>query len=292
MQTKASSTAKSAKAPAKRSSPRRQAAPPATVSDEPADDSARDNRDYVSSLARGLEILRAFSRTRKRMTLSEVAAETGMTRAAARRFLLTLVREGYAETDGKLFDLTPQVLELGFSVISSIGIWDVARPFIKRLSEDIEESVSAAVLDGKDVVYVAGSQYHRVISVGVTVGSRLPAHCTATGRVLLSLHPEKEWDSLIKSLDLKPTTPQTVATRTAFKKVLRTVRSQGWSLVDQELEIGLLSIAVPLYRRSGEVAGAINVGVPSLRATPERMIETILPALQETAANITASLTE
>ena len=273
--------------------------PAAATAPEPAeadaassDDGGRDNRDYVSSLARGLEILRAFSRTRKRMTLSEVAANTGMTRAAARRFLLTLVREGYAETDGKLFDLTPQVLELGFSVISSIGIWDVAAPFIERLSEEIEESVSAAVLDGPEVVYVAGKQFHRVISVGVTVGSRLPAHCTATGRVLLALRPQSEWDAMLKSLDFSKGTSRTVTNRTALRKVLTDVRAKGWSMVDQELEIGLLSIAVPLLRRSGEVAGAINVGVPSLRATPADLVEKYLPPLQETAAKITASLVQ
>ncbi|MEM8662511.1 MAG: IclR family transcriptional regulator C-terminal domain-containing protein, partial [Pseudomonadota bacterium] len=259
---------------------------------EGGEDAASDNRDYVSSLARGLEILRAFSRVRRRMTLSEVAAETGMTRAAARRFLLTLVREGYAQTDGKLFDLTPQVLELGFSVISSVGIWDVARPFIKRLSEDIEESVSAAVLDGPDVVYVVGQQFHRVISVGVTIGSRLPAHCTATGRVLLAQRPAEEWDAMIAGLALKRVTPHTITTRRAIRTELKKVKAQDWSLVEEELEVGLLSIAVPLRRRSGEVVGAINVGIPSLRASPEHMVETILPRLQMCVADITASLTD
>lgn len=248
------------------------------------------NRDYVSSLARGLEILRAFSRTRRRMTLSEVAAETGMTRAAARRFLLTLVREGYAQTDGKLFDLTPQVLELGFSVISSLGVWDIAAPFLKRLSEEIEESVSAAVLDGPSVVYVAGTQYHRVISVGVTIGSRLPAHCTATGRLLMALRPAAEWDGLIAGLDLSAATARTVTSGRAMRAVLEETRRQGWSLVDQELEIGLVSIAVPLARRSGEIAGALTVGVPNVRATPRDMVEHYLPRLQQTATAITAAL--
>ena len=259
---------------------------------ECAQDGAAANRDYVSSLARGLEILRAFSRRRKRMTLSEVAAETGMTRAAARRFLLTLVREGYAVADGKLFDLTPQVLELGFSVISSMGVWEVARPFMQSLSEEIEESVSAAVLDGPDVVYVAGRQFHRVISVGVTIGSRLPAHATATGRVLLSLRDEAEWDGLIAGLDLAPVTERTVADATRFREILAETRAKGWALVDQELEIGLLSIATPLRRAGGEVAGAINVGVPTLRATPERMIAEALPRLEDCAARIASALAQ
>ena len=136
-------------------------------------------RDYVSSLARGLEVLRAFNRTRRKMTLSEVAAETGNTRAGARRILLTLVHEGYAVADGKLFDLTPQVLELGYSVLSSKGAWDIARPFIDHLSEEIRESVSAAVLDKFEVVYVSGTQFHRVITVGITV---LPSAAGAVTR--------------------------------------------------------------------------------------------------------------
>lgn len=251
---------------------------------------AVNDRDYVNSLARGLEILRTFSRKRKRMTLSEVAAETGMTRAAARRLLLTLVREGYAVTDGKLFDLTPQVLELGFSVISSMGIWDIARPFIKRLSEEIEESVSAAVLDGDEVVYVASAQYHRVISVGVTLGSRLPAHCTATGRMLLALQPEESWDALVAGLGLAPVTPRTTTDRSVFRGILAETRTRGWSLVDQELEVGLRSIAIPIRRRSGEVVGAVNVGVPTVRATPDDMVAKILPRLQHTAARISAAL--
>ncbi len=257
---------------------------------EPAEENGANSRDYVSSLARGLEILRAFSRTRKRMTLSEVAAETGMTRAAARRFLLTLVREGYAVTDGKLFDLTPQVLELGFSVISSMGVWETAQPFLAPLSEEIEESVSAAVLDLPHVVYVAGAQFQRVISVGVTIGNRLPAHCTATGRVLIALRPEAEWDRLIAALDLAAVTPRTVTAPAAFRAILAETRAKRWCLVDQELEIGLLSVAVPLLRRSGEVAGAITVGVPSLRATPAGMVEKYLPRIQDAAERITVAL--
>jgi IclR family pca regulon transcriptional regulator len=257
---------------------------------ETAEEPAPDNRDYVSSLAKGLEILRAFSRTQRRMTLSEVAAETGATRAAARRFLLTLVRDGYAQTDGKYFELTPQVLELGLSVISSRGIWEIARPVMAALSEEIEESVSAAVLDTPDVVYVAAAQFHRVISVGVTVGNRLPAHCTATGRVLLADRPRAEWPALVRKLDLRPRTDRTVTDPKAFLRILETTAESGWSLVDQELEIGLLSIAVPLKRRSGETAGSINVGVPTLRATPDDLVRRFLPRLRETAERITGSL--
>jgi IclR family pca regulon transcriptional regulator len=244
----------------------------------------------VSSLARGLEVLRAFNRTRRKMTLSEVAAETGNTRAGARRILLTLVHEGYAVADGKLFDLTPQVLELGYSVLSSKGAWDIARPFLDHLSEEIRESVSAAVLDKFEVVYVSGTQYHRVISVGITVGARFAAHCTATGRVLLAAQPPEMWPGILQNIPLVPVTDRTVTDRNEFRKILETVRENGWSIVDQELEKGLLSIAVPLHNSFGGLVGAINVGAPTMRMSAENMVETVLPKLQETAATISKAL--
>lgn len=247
-------------------------------------------RDYVSSLARGLEVLRAFNRTRRKMTLSEVAAETGNTRAGARRILLTLVHEGYAVADGKLFDLTPQVLELGYSVLSSKGAWDIARPFIDHLAEEIRESCSAAVLDKFDVVYVSGTQYHRVISVGISVGSRFPAHCTATGRVLLAAQPEEMWPGILQNIPLTPLTNRTVTNRLEFRKILEDVRNKGWSMVDQEMEIGLMSIAVPLRNSMGGLVGAINVGVPTVRMTAEEMKDYILPRLLETSSNISQAL--
>jgi IclR family pca regulon transcriptional regulator len=247
-------------------------------------------RDYVSSLARGLEVLRAFNRTKRKMTLSEVAAETGNTRAGARRILLTLVHEGYAVMDGKLFDLTPQVLELGYAVLSSKGVWDIARPFIDHLSDELRESVSAAVLDRYDVVYVSGAQYHRVISVGISVGARFPAHCTATGRVLLAALPSEQLDAMLKAIPLTRMTDRTVTDPVQFRRVLAQVREQGWSLVDQELETGLMSIAVPLRTSTGTVVGSINVGAPTVRMGPQYMIDAILPKLQETVSHITDAL--
>lgn len=264
-----------------------------TASPDEIDESgegAPNSRDYVSSLARGLDVLRAFNRTRRKMTLSEVAAETGNTRAGARRILLTLVREGYAVADGRLFDLTPQVLELGFSVLSSKGTWDIARPFIEHLSEETRESVSAAILDNFDVVYVSGTQFHRVISVGITVGRRFPAHNTATGRVLLAGLPEDQWLGMLQNIPLTRMTERTVTDRAQFRGILEDVREKGWSLVDQELETGLMSIAVPLYLSSGVMAGAINVGVPTLRMTTTEMVDFILPKLQETVGKISQAL--
>lgn len=257
--------------------------------DEP-DSIGMNPRDYVSSLGRGLEVLRAFNRTGRKMTLSQVASETGHTRAGARRILLTLVHEGYAVADGKLFDLTPLVLELGHSVLSSKGVWEIAKPFIDHLAEDVRESVSAAVLDNYDVVYVSGAQYHRVISVGISVGSRFPAHCTANGRVLLAAQPKESWPAMLRDIELTKLTEKTVIERGAFKKVLEQVRDQGWSLVDQELEIGLMSISVPVRTGAGTLVGAINVGVPTLRMSPQEMVAVILPKLQTTVSNISKAL--
>ncbi len=247
-------------------------------------------RDYVSSLARGLEVLRAFNRTRRKMTLSDVAAETDNTRAGARRILLTLVHEGYAVADGKLFDLTPKVLELGHSVLSSKGSWDIARPFIDHLSEELRESCSAAVLDKFDVVYVSGAQYHRILSVGIAVGARFPAHSTATGRVLLAAQPSDKWEAMLRDIPLTRITERTVTSRTEFRKILEVVRDKGWALVDQEMEIGLIAVAVPLRNSAGGLVGAINVSVPTVRTTAAEMESRVLPRLQRTAASISEAL--
>ena len=247
-------------------------------------------RDYVNSLARGLEVLRTFNRTGRKMTLSQVASETGNTRAGARRILLTLIHEGYAVSDGKLFDLTPQVLELGHSVLSSKGVWEIAKPFIDNLSSETQESVSAAILDKFDVVYVSGAQYHRVISVGISVGARFPAHCTANGRVLLAAQPDDQWSDMLSRIKLTKMTDKTVVDKKEFGKILERVRDQGWSFVNQELEIGLMSIAAPVKTSSGTLVGAINIGVPTLRISPEKMVSNVLPKLLRTTTDISKAL--
>lgn len=247
-------------------------------------------RDYVNSFARGLEVLRAFNRTGQKMTLSQVALETGNTRAGARRILLTLIHEGYAVSDGKFFDLTPQVLELGHSVLSSKGVWEIAKPFIDNLSSETQESVSAAILDKFDVVYVSGAQYHRVISVGISVGARFPAHCTANGRVLLAAQPDDQWSDMLSRIKLTKMTDKTVVDKKEFGKILERVRDQGWSFVNQELEIGLMSIAAPVKTSSGTLVGAINIGVPTLRISPEKMVSNVLPKLLRTTTDISKAL--
>ena len=249
------------------------------------------NRDYVNSLARGLEVIRAFTRTQPRMTLSEIARTTGMTRATVRRFLLTLVREQYAETDGKYFSLKPKVLELGFAALSSMSLLDVIQPVVMRLAATLKESCFAAVLDDTEVVYIAGaSPPGRIISISVSVGSRNPAHCVSTGRVLLAALPEDKLLEYLEKATLTKVTPNTVSSKVKLRSLIEETRVKGWSIVDQELEVGLRSISVPVRDRSGNVVCALNMCCPSSRITPEDMHNKILLELQAASQAATAGL--
>lgn len=248
-------------------------------------------RDYVNSLARGLEVIRSFTRTRPKMTLSDIARATGMTRATVRRFVLTLVREGYAETDGKYFNLKPKVLELGFAALSSLTFVDVAQPVMARLAYKLEESVFAAVREGEDVVYVASATPpKRFVSISVSVGSRAPAHAVSTGRVLLAAVPEEELLEYLDHAKIQKLTPNTVTSKVKLRGLIEDAGIKGWSIVDQELEIGLRSISVPIYDKNGAVIAALNVACPSSRITPEDMHTKILLELQAASQDITASL--
>ncbi|MDH4108281.1 MAG: helix-turn-helix domain-containing protein [Gammaproteobacteria bacterium] len=249
------------------------------------------DRDYVNSLARGLEVIRAFTRAQPRMTLSEIARTTGMTRATVRRFLLTLVKEGYAETDGKYFGLKPKVLELGYAALSSMTMLDVMQPIMARLAAKVQESCFAAVLDGTDVVYIASaSPPDRIVSISVSVGSRAPAHCVSTGRVLVAALPEQEQLEYLEKVKLTKLTPNTVTSKVKLRSLIEEAKVKDWAIVDQELEIGLRSISVPIRDRSGKVIAALNVACPSSRITPEDMHSRILLELQAASQAITAGL--
>ncbi len=248
------------------------------------------DRDYVNSFARGLEVIRVFSRHRPRMTLSEVAQATGMTRATVRRFLLTLVRDGYCENNGKYFSLLPKILELGFSVLSSMDIWDVAQPIMNHLSDQLQESCFAAILDKDSVIYVARATSNRFMNVGITIGSRVPAHCVSTGRVLLAALPEAQLHAVLEEATFPKYTPNTVTSKVKLRSLIEEVRLQGWSIVDQELEIGLRSLSVPIRDRGGATIAALNVCCPSLRITPEDMRTRVLIAVMEASNRITRAL--
>jgi IclR family pca regulon transcriptional regulator len=249
------------------------------------------NRDYVNALARGLEVIRAFTRSTPSMTLADVARATGMNRATVRRFLLTLVAEGYANTDGKQFALKPKVLELGYAALSSMKFLDVVQPAVERLAEQIGESCFAAILDGEDVVYVAtATPSGRLINIGLSVGSRSPAHCVSTGRILLAALPERARLKYLDTATLRKMTVNTVTSKVKLRALIEETSAKGWSVCDQELEIGLRSLSVPIRDHSGEVLAALNVACPSSRITPEDMHTRVLLKLQEASQEITASL--
>jgi IclR family pca regulon transcriptional regulator len=248
------------------------------------------DRDYVNSLARGLEVICAFTRTSPNMSLSDVARATGMTRATARRLLLTLVREGYARQSGKNFSLLPKVLRLGYSALSSMNIWDVAQPLMSQLADKLRESCFAAVLDGHDVVYVARANSDRLVSVGITIGSRAPAHAVSTGRVLLAALPDAELHRYLETVNLVKFTANTITSKVKLRELIEQSRASGWAIVDQELEIGLRSISVPIRNAEGATVAALKVCCPSSRLTPEQMRTTVLAEMLTTSQAITAGL--
>ena len=252
---------------------------------------ASSNRDFVNSLARGLEVIRAFSRARPRMTLSEISQSTGMTRATVRRFLLTLVRDGYAESDGKYFSLAPKILELGYAALSSMSFLDDVQPVLTDLANALRESCFAAVLEGHDVVYVANATPpDRILNISVGVGSRAPAYSVSTGRVLVAALPDAEQKTREESAKLNQLTPNTVSSSKELKRLIEEAGKQGFSVVDQELEVGLRSIAVPVTGPGGNVLAALNVACPSSRISPKDMRGKILEKLQAASHEITSRL--
>jgi IclR family pca regulon transcriptional regulator len=246
---------------------------------------------YVQSLARGLSVIRAFDADHTEMTLSEIARLTGLSRATSRRFLLTLVALGYVKTDGRLFVLTARVLELGFSYLSALSLPEIAQPHLEQLAAITHESTSASVLDGDDIVYVARVRTRGIMSVRIDIGTRFPASVTSMGRVLLADLDPDELDEFLSTLDLEDLTTHTIRSKDALAEELAKVREQGWALVDQELEEGLRSIAVPIRHRSGAVIAAINVSTTVSAHTLETMREQLLPALFSTADKISHDLT-
>ena len=224
------------------------------------------------------------------MALSEVARATGLTRAAARRFLLTLVKLGYVHFDGGRFSLRPRVLELGFAYLSSLTLPEVAQPHLEALVAKVNESSSISVLDDTDIVYVVRVPTRRIMSITLAVGTRLPAYATSMGRVLLAGLPDDELEERLARIDIKPLTKRTVANTAALRQVLTTVSRQGYALTDQELEDGLRSIAVPIHDASGVAIAALNVSVHASRATIQALRNEFLPPAQEAAAAIEAEL--
>ena len=246
--------------------------------------------EFVQSLDRGLAVIRAFGAERPALTLSEVARETGLSRASARRFLHTLVELGYVATDGRSFTLRPSVLELGYAYLSSLTLPEVAGPHLERLSEEVGESSSVAVLDPPDIVYVARVATHRIMSAAIRVGTRFPAYATSMGRALLAHVDAAELDAYLASTQLTALTARTITEADELRAELARVREQGWALVDQELEEGLRSVAAPVRDGSGTVVAAVNVSAPVRRGEVSEILDDILPSLLSAAKNIETDL--
>jgi IclR family pca regulon transcriptional regulator len=249
------------------------------------------DRDVVAGLEKGLSVIEAFDQAHPRLTLSDVAKATGLTRAAARRYLLTLVKNGYAAFDGRFFSLTARVLRLGYAYLSSAPLPARLQPFLERISETVGESSSAATLDGTDVIYVARSATSRIMAVDLGVGSRLPAYCTALGRVFLAHLPAQDLAAYFGAASLQPLTPKTKYREADVRAALAEVRRQGYALVDEELELGVRSIAVPVFDAAGTLVVAVNISVGSARMDVDGLTTRLLPMLREAQADLRVPLT-
>lgn len=245
----------------------------------------------LQSLERGMAVIQVFSRERPALTLSEVANLTGITRATARRILLTLEKLGHVRSDGRLFSPTPRLLTLGWAYLSSLNLSELAMPLMEQLVEETHESCSAATLDLPDVVYVARVPTRRIMSITLSVGTRLPAHCTSMGRVLLAHLPQERVEAYLASSELEAWTPRTVTEPDRLRAVLDETRARGWALVDQELEVGLRSVAAPI-RRGEDVIAALNVSSAVARVSLDDLRRSILPPLVATAESISVALTQ
>jgi IclR family pca regulon transcriptional regulator len=244
------------------------------------------NSDFVQSLERGLTVIRAFDAEHRELALSDVARATGLTRAAARRFLLTLVALGYVNLNDGRFSLRPRVLELGYAYLSSLSLPEVAQPHMEQLVGQVNESSSISVLDDIDVVYVVRVPTRRIMSITLAVGTRLPAYATSMGRVLLAALPDAELDARLARIELRSLTARTVVDEQALRRLLEAVRTQGYAATDQELEEGLRSLAVPIRNAAGETIAALNVSVHASRASMAVLRRDFLPAARQAAAAI------
>ena len=245
---------------------------------------------FVRSLDRGLAVIRAFGPGNERLTLSEVARETGLTRSAARRFLLTLVEIGYVRSDGREFSLRPRVLELGYTYLSGMGVTELARPHVEDLVADVEESATVGVLDDLDMVCILRVAARRIMVVALAVGSRMPAYATATGRVLLAGLPPDELDDYLERVRFEPLTGRTVSGTGELRAILDATRADGFARVDQELEDGLRAAAVPIHDTGGRVIAALAIPGHASMLTMDALKDRLVPAMRTTADQIEADL--
>ncbi|WP_440977370.1 IclR family transcriptional regulator domain-containing protein [Pseudoxanthomonas winnipegensis] len=253
-------------------------------------DAAQGDPDFMTSLARGMAVLSVFAQHGREVTMSQISAETGIPRAAVRRALYTLAKLGYVGEHGRGYVLLPRVLGIGGAYVASAPLAVAAQPVLDALRDAVHESCSLGVLDGDDVLYVARAETVRIMSIGLRSGSRLPAYCTSMGRILLASLPPDTLEGYLERNPLRPRTERTITHPTELLEVLAKVRREELSLTDQELEIGLRSIAVPVRNRSGAVIAALNIGTQAGRVSLQTMHAQLLPPLRQAAARLGAVL--
>jgi IclR family pca regulon transcriptional regulator len=245
----------------------------------------------MTSMARGLAVVKAFSDQRRAMTIAQLSHKTGIPRAAVRRCLYTLKKLGYAGSDANNFFLKPKILALGYSYLSSTPLTVSAQPCLNHVSTTVGESCSLAVLDQGEVLYISRSHTTRIVSIALNAGSRLPAYCTSLGRVMLAALSKAELDNYFARVPLLPLTDRTVVSEQRLREILAETAAQGYAIVEEELEIGLRSIAVPVRGASGTVAAALNIGAQSARVSREQMENEFLPVLLNGASELSVLLT-
>lgn len=246
-----------------------------------------DSPDFVASLAAGLNVLLTFDESHSSMTLSEVAERANIDRAKARRYLLTLHALGYVHKDKRQFSLTPKTLSIGASYLGGVHHHDIIQFYLERVTEQTGESCSFAVLDGDDVVYIARSAAkHRLLSISISVGTRLPAAYTSMGRAILANLPNEQLESYVDNVELVSHTPHSITNRNQFLQALQQAAEKQYAVVDQELDTGLLSLALPVYKANKELIGAINISTNASRISHDALMEQFLPILRDCAAQI------
>lgn len=266
-------------------------APPIIVSPAKRIEAFTGDPNFMTSLARGLAVIHAFQERKRHLTIAQISHRTEIPRAAVRRCLHTLMNLGYVTTDGRTYSLLPKVLTLGHAYLSSTPLAVTAQPILDRLSEQLHEACSMATLEGDEILYIARSATpQRLISVDLSVGSRLPAYCTSMGRILLAALDDAALEEYIEHADLQIKTSRTVHTPEGLRASVAEIRTQGWVIIDQELEVGLRSVAVPLKDSAGQVLAALNVGTHAGRVTRQELETRFLPVLLEASKELSARL--
>lgn len=262
-------------------------APPIIASPAKRIDALTGDPNFMTSLARGLAVIHAFQERKRHLTIAQISHRTEIPRAAVRRCLHTLMKLGYVTTDGRTYSLLPKVLTLGHAYLSSTPLAVTAQPILDRLSEQLHEACSLATLEGDEILYIARSATpQRLISVDLSVGSRLPAYCTSMGRILLAGLDDSALEEYLSHADLQVKTSRTVHTLEGLRASIAEIRQQGWVIIDQELEIGLRSVAVPVRDAAGQVLAALNVGTHVGRISRQELETRFLPALLEASRDL------